>query len=311
MCFLNAISSEADIKMKFERFKKYDKLSWAMRTFRKHETEVNDLYWSNAPAYHNASYLVRQSRSSSTPVSPANVLNATGPDAKRIPATVASWQRSIKSFQVWARSTLIVGATGALETYIQRAVLTALRSDPAAQHGKSRAIDGISWLKLDIKPLYKEELKAFEKGTWQQRTSAIAGLFGEVPGLSIHIEELDKIRIFRNSVGHAFGRKLNEEPNLLSIAPESMNPISETNFKDWLNTLSKVANAVDKHLVENHIGEYELLHHFHVWCKRNRINPATMRTDTHRKYLDILGGLTSGVPGRDFIAEMIDYYNRV
>jgi hypothetical protein len=293
--------------MKFERYKKYDKASWALRVFRSHETEINSLYWSYVPTYHHSSFIVRNAVAMTPTDTPANILKAAGPDAKRVPQKSADWLRSMKTFQIWTRASLIVGATGALETYMQRAVLTALRSDPAAQHGKSKAIDGISWLKLDIKPAYNEELKAIEKGTWTQRHSAVRGLFGAVPGILPLIDDLDEIRLFRNSVGHSFGRSLVDEPDLLTVMPSSMNGITEPIFKKWLSTLSKAANALDNHLAQ-HIGEFEILNHFHDWVKVNKIDVEKLKTTDHRIYLQSLGAITSGVPGNDFTEQMIEHY---
>lgn len=248
--------------MKYDRFVRAEGTSWAFWQFNEYETQINSAYWSGVAGISRASYEVRNAAS---PVNARTVMHASGPDALRFPADGHAFVSNLEDFLKWNRASFIMAATGALETYSWRAVLTALMSDPAAAHGKSKAIDGAAWLKLGIRPDHSEVKKRITKDTWHQRYVALRGLFGEIPDLQANVSELDQIRIFRNNVGHAFGRDLSAEPNLTTRAMERMRTIDDQKFKDWLGIISRSAKVLDTVLVSNHIGDFEPMLHFHSY----------------------------------------------
>ncbi|HXC52489.1 MAG TPA: hypothetical protein VN634_16530 [Candidatus Limnocylindrales bacterium] len=246
--------------MKYDRFNRFEGTSWAFWQFNEYETQINSAYWSGVAAVSRASYEIRRS---APPVNARVVMHATGTDAQRISAEGPAFVANLGEFLKWNRASFILAATGAFETYIWRVVLTALMSDPAALHGKSRAIDGATWLKLGLRPDYSDIKKRVTKDTWFQRYAAVRNIFGEIPALSSRVPELDQIRIFRNNAGHAFGRDLTVEPNLTARTTERMRTIDDTKFKEWLGVISKSAKAIDSVLVKNHIGDFEPMIHFH------------------------------------------------
>ena len=248
--------------MKYNRYIRSEGTSWAFWQFNEYETQINSAYWSGVSAISRASYEVRNA---APPVDARSVMHAQGPDALRVPVDGRAFIANLEDFLKWNRASFIMAATGALETYLWRVVLTALMSDPAAAHGKSKAIDGASWLKLGIRPDHTEIKKRITKDTWHQRYAAIRDIFGEIPDLQSRVQELDQIRIFRNNVGHAFGRDLSAEPNFSSRAMERMRSIDDKKFKEWLGVISKTAKVIDTVLVTNHIGDFEPMLHFHAY----------------------------------------------
>lgn len=260
--------------MKFERYKRSEGTSWAYWQFNDYETQINNIYWTGVAAVSRASYEVRNA------VAPADarvVMCATGPDALRFPSDPTDFVSQSIDFLKWNRSSFIMAATGAFETYSWRAVLTALLSDPALPYGKSRAIDGATWLKLGLRPEYTEIKKRITKDTWAQRYAALRDLFGPIPKLQSNLIELDKIRLFRNNVGHAFGRDITAEPNLLTRNMERMRHIDDQKFKDWLSVISRSAKALDETLIQNHIGDFEPMLHFHSYYES--LGPAKPKID--------------------------------
>lgn len=186
----------------------------------------------------------------------------------------------MKDMGDWKRASFIMAATGAMENYFQRAVLVALKSDPALLHGRPRAIDGVQWLKIGIDPDYSEILKAITKGSWGSRYSKLKSLFGELPDIRENVNDLDKIRVFRNGVGHAFGREHDDKPNLLHRGIDEITPLTEEKFKKWLGQISGITREFDRHLVQHHIGDFESLMYLHKYADNVDRSKSSLRTFT-------------------------------
>lgn len=291
--------------MKYDRYSRKEGTSWAFWQFNDYETQINGAYWTGVAAISHASYEVRHA---TPPTNARALMHATGRDALRFPSDKKAFISNLTDFLKWNRASFIVAATGALETYSWRIVLTALMSDPAAAHGKSRVIDGASWLKIGLHPNYSDIKKLVTKGTWQQRYSALQDLFGDIPKLELHLQELDRIRKFRNNVGHAFGRDLDAEPILTTRIMDRMRSINEQQFKDWLSVISQAAKAIDETLIANHIGDFEPMLHFHHYYQSfgETKPPIDIRfIDDYKLQLAHAEGHSKG---RDYARTLIDAY---
>lgn len=292
--------------MKFDRHVRTEGKSWAYWQFNEYETQINHMYWSGVAAMSHSMHKVRHA---SLPVDARAVLCASGPNSIRFPSDQRKFLSHSEEFLKWNRSSFIVAATGSLETYFQRVILTALLSDPGLIYGKSRIIDGISWLKLGVVADHTKTLESATSGTWHQRYASIKKLFGDIPIISGHIAELDKIRIFRNNVGHAFGRALTTNPNLTTRQAERMRSINEKQFQNWLGVISETAAALDEILVANHIGDFEPVLHLHAYVKSLKL-PPTFNKEFSRTYKVLLAQAEGHSKGLAYCEGLVSAYQK-
>lgn len=239
-----------------------------------------------------------------------SILKASGPDSTRFDENRSLFLKHVKDMGHWKRASFIMAATGAMESYFQRAVLVALKSDPALLHGKTKAIDGVQWLKIGIAPDYSEVLIDVTKGTWASRYSRLKSLFGELPDIRDNVNNLDKIRVFRNGVGHAFGRELDVKPRLLRRGTDDITPLSEETFKKWLGQISGITREFDRHVVQHHIGEFESLMYLHEYIGRIDRSKLTLRGFS-KKFKSELGKELGHSKGIQYYEDMISYYDSV
>lgn len=291
--------------MQFDRHERSEGASWALGEFSFYETQMNSMYWSGEAASAHATYLVRNA-ASHVPVTAT--LKATGPNAHRLPQQNKPWLTAMSDLQNWNRACFVLAATGALERFTQRIVHTALLSDPAVVYGKSRAIDGTNWLKIGITVDHNKQLEFVTKGEWTQRYSAIKKLFGDIPLLKHHLAALDEIREFRNSVGHAFGRDLDEEVMSNTRAVPKMLKIKQHQLIAWFQILSESAKALDEVLVARHVGDFEPILHFHAWLGNNKKKDISGNPTLIRAYRKALGEIEGRSKGVDYVNGLIAAY---
>ena len=291
--------------MKFERFTRSEGSSWALWEFNEHETQINNIYWASVASLSYSTYTVRNApKHEDVPT----ILKATGPNATRFPANPKIWLTTTATLQDWTRGSFVMAATGALERYVQRAVLTALLSDPALIYGKSRAIDGIAWLKLGINVDHAFVLDTVTIGKWPQRYSAFKKIFGEVPLVKHHLAILEEIREFRNDVGHAFGRDLSHKLISDTRSPQKMQKLKQQRLIEWLGVMSEVAKALDEVLVANHIGDFEPMHYFYTWQQKHRCT-STRSPQVEKEFRKALGKEEGHSKGRSYVQELIAAYD--
>ena len=87
------------------------------------------------------------------------------------------------------------------------------------------------------------------------------------PELTSNESSLDKLRILRNGIAHTFGRTTDDYDSLLESRPKAFATVSIAHLKSALSLVESVAVAVDKHLGDGHVGEYESLYSHHRWDK--------------------------------------------
>jgi hypothetical protein len=191
------------------------------------------------------------------------------------------------------------------EVYVSTIVRLAIESDPGTLVGLRGKLDGVVLLKSLPRYTQAEATIPAVKGTWQERTQYLVKLFGATPSaLDAVVSELEKLRTFRNGVGHAFGRGIdnNRPPVELILSPPLR--VSEARLKKWLGVVDKAATAIDRHLLRS-VGAYELLRLYHDWPQRNR----GYWRDQARSFKKSIGATAgSNNPSLDYYREAISYY---
>lgn len=180
--------------------------------------------------------------------------------------TVSNWSDYHKSAMNWTRLNCLVGAAGNFEMFLIKVAALAFRSNLGLLSGTTEKIDGTVALKKPgpVAHDHNDRFEALTKGEWSARISAYSKQFGSCPRI-LHdsVSELEKIRRLRNSVAHAFAREIDEAKNPENLQVGLMNRLAPTNLFKKMDILTKCANAIDKQLIENHIGEFEMVLLYH------------------------------------------------
>lgn len=277
----------------------------AFNVFKKHQTEISDMYWSFRCAGSYAEYLARKTVKPES--DPAQLFHATGPDARRLPSTVGDWRKHFAEFSNWVRLAAVMSMSAYLESYLRNVMTLAIRSDPLIRFGSPRLQDGTVWLKRsvadDVEPLLKDCLV----GSWHRRARYYEKLFGSVPcQISDSLAELEALRRTRNSVGHEFGRHASQNHHGFASDLAKVR-VSEKRLVKWLALVETVAKAVDAHLYQTFIGEFESILFYHSWSRRPRTGRDASLTET-RALQKALGKAYGSPPSQHFCKGLIEFY---
>jgi hypothetical protein len=290
---------------KFERYKIRRKTTWAYLRFRGHHSEMNSLYWSYVPVIEFAKYKTKNAKPDDLT---KDVLKFTGTDDRRPPRTIKEWRKSRNDFSNWVRLGLIMSSAAYLETYMRDSISLALMSDPLSKSGISKKVDGILFLKMNKELDTSDDVKSCLVGSWQKRLGNYRRLFGSTPSsLEALVPELEKIRHFRNRVGHAFGRNLPSTPDLLAEGDGTTATVGKKQVLKWLGVIEDAAKAIDAHLRADHIGEFESLLFYHKWQMKDKRTRCKGLTEP-RALSKAFGERYSDPPGVPFCEQLITYY---
>lgn len=254
----------------FDRWSSRWPRTWPQVVFKKHHSQLNDLYWCSA----SASEFARRSLLSQPLVTPIDSLPELATmvarvGARRINYTISDWEAHLSESENWMRLSALMSLAGYFETYMHAIVLLALTSDPGVLISSPQAVDGMSLKKRAALPDLKKHLESVTSGTWQSRVNAYKRLFGFVPKtLEDSVGELSKLQKLRNGVGHSFGRFIDESRSPLQIRPTALQTLSEQRLLAWLKLVDDCVDAVEEHLSGTHIGAVEVLLKYHDWDKK-------------------------------------------
>lgn len=288
--------------MQFDRFKSRTGKTWAFESFIAHHTEVNNMYWAFVPTWSYTDYLARTNPG----LTPEVLYHAKGPDVHRLESNMAVFIQHSNQLSNWVRLSALLSAAAYLETYINRVVRLSLLSDPAVRLGKTRIIDGVSWLKNDIRDDVESLVTSCIKGDWSSRIAGFKKLFGGVPPImERELVALEGVRNTRNRVGHSFGRDI--KISLLELQPEVAESLNESSLKATLQLIFDVARDSDDFLLGRHIGSFEEILHFHEWRRKLK---GTSRLDEDKAFKKELGHLkrAEGVT-LEYCRGLVDYYH--
>jgi hypothetical protein len=179
-------------------------------------------------------------------------------------------------------------------------------SDPLRRYGASRILDGINLLKAGHEIPYADDVKQITSGEWSQRRAAFARFFGSSPISDEYVSQLERIRNLRNNFAHGFGRSL-EVPLPSTAALGPVEGLRHETFLKYLGVISKCAALIDKLLLTEVIGNFELLHLYHVWKAAPR-NPQEKNYSEGRALQRTLNRTLTNVK-LEFCTDLIKYYD--
>lgn len=288
---------------RFDRWTCWFGRTWVYRLFARHQTELNNFYWSSVVA---AKYAEKHARLAHEGDETAAHFSLTGADTHRYPPTVGEWKRLFREQRNWARLSAVMALNSYLEIYLQGVVALALESDPGLLYRAPGSVDGVVILKRAPDYGFRERTVSLVKHDWSKRVSEYRNLFGSVPSdLTASIGQLEDLRRLRNGVGHAFGRDVRDFSSSITIAGKPLQRVAEPRLQRFLGVVERVAVAIDDHLRSAHIGAYEILRFIHERPRR----PGLSERAHVRRLKDEIGAAELGsLPGVGYIGAARKYY---
>lgn len=304
---------------RFDRYKSREKYSWAYKVFKKYLEEINDFYWSFSPMLHKEVCL---SENESDDIDSKDFFCVNSDDVRRIPKTLIEWRKSILSFDKWNRLNLLIAAISNLETYLSSVCRVAFESDPSLLItyllGFQKKIDGVFYLKNgyfdneEYKKIINNIEKSITMGDWNSRSSNFYKIFPTAPAcIKNNIRKLENIRVMRNNAAHALGRDISSARQNRSLNTPEMDNLQEDDFKLCLKIIYDIATEIDKFLLDNFIGSYEIIYFYH--------NEYVKGNDIKEYNGDIMIGIKKQLTSmedlstwpKEYIKDLINYYHGV
>lgn len=245
--------------MLFNRWQKYELRSWAYSVYKQYHTHLNRMLWSQIPTI---GFVEKQM--ALAPGDAHSILVFAPENERAIKKDKSIWKADFREFNNWTRLNAVMSLSSYLEIYLSSIISTAIESNPGVLHNASQKIDGAVILKNSDNYTYAFQANKCVIGEWSKRVSEFKNIFGAVPPvIETNLGELEKLRILRNNIGHAFGRdiELSRKKGKRKIMPSER--ISLKRIKALLKMVNEVVIGVDTFMLDNHIGDYEALYHYH------------------------------------------------
>lgn len=297
-----------DINDQFDRWHPRWSSSWAWRVFKKHNVELLRMFtaFDNSKAF---TYKELRKNGADWKDSPTQYFTFSRVWETEQFSSLKDWSKAFNQLENWVNLNALVAVYSCLETYLATVVPLALESDIGVLFGTPRRIDGIEILKHGRnKPFdFEAIVESCTKGTWQSRLNAYERAFGMVPGYALaNISELEKMRSIRNNVAHAFGRDIEESRRIGEVTTLPISRLKRERFLKLQEVAWKVSKAIDDHLQNSHIGEYQALRFYHeLYPTLNHDCHPSIRAMNLKKAIGKHGDVPAG---KDFCKELVAYY---
>lgn len=286
----------------FDRWTSNENYTWAFQVFKKHHTYLNSLLWSHIPA---SEYVAETAKSQV--VDMHTLFNVKEDDKRTIKKEFKDWNANYEEFNNWTRLSCLMSLSSYFEIYLATVTSMALESDPGQIHGATRKIDGVLLLKYSAS--YSDLSKQCTIGEWSKRTARYKALFNDTPPeLKSNEGNLEKMRKLRNNIGHAFGRdiKKSREKGVKQI--KAIETLSTKQLKEYLNVVYDVAVGIDRHLLKNHIGAYEIIYCFHKL--KESFSSKHLSSERAAAIKKKVGKDGPGI-SKAYSVKLVDYYDKL
>lgn len=294
----------------FSRWTPREVSSWPYQVFKSHERELYRAYWAYLPTikfvYANLGKIAQWTDP------PSNHLIFDDPHKADLFKDMKDWSNGLNEFSNWTNLNALVSLASYLETYISAIVSLAIESDIGVLYGAPKSIDGIYVLKHgDIqKSNIKTHVTNCVKGDWPSRIAVYKSIFGAVPPiLESSVSELESMRVLRNKIGHAFGRDIEQSRQKGIRRTALMEKLSFEKLNKYQRLAKKIAAAIDKHLLHEHIGDFETIYFYHQLAPSlpTHVHPNN-RAISFKKALGRFGAQSVG---KNFCYGMVMYYENL
>lgn len=311
-------------KRVFDRAKAIYPRSLASRRFRADLARVNAYFWVGRLAEGGLTRALRPLADDADPFQelslPDVYENHLGHDAGALRAMSAT-------FSSWRRLLALVMLASAFERYVVAASQIAAESDPLLVPGFPKALDG-ALLKKRALAIPARDLTGLVVGDWAKRKATFKRTFGTAPAELTNSEsDLEFIRRTRNQVAHALGvddgfdDSRDDDARISSVLIEAWRPnlqpravVSEDRFVALMSVVQRTVDAIDRQLLDNHIGAYELIAAFLDWKadpngfeKRADIVVEGHRRSHELRFRSVMGELFGAGVGAAYVRSMDTY----
>ena len=293
----------------FNRWSSTQAYSWPFRVFKQYYEEQNLMYWSSIGTC-NYIYHAMKADGLTWETDPTDILSIS--KNKYNFKTLREWSNGNNLSQVWSRLNFTMSLSAIFETYLSTIIALAIESDPGVLIHAPNSVDGTKFLKEQGFPrrLYDSSITGITTGIWSKRLSALSTLFNfDFPVLSNHLDILEKLRRKRNSVGHAYGRDISKSRQFLIHEKQPVEGVSNKNLLLFYGAVFKVAKEIDRYLLKNHIGEYQMILAYHNFLKANK--PAGFTNDKAYAFSKHLGKLSPRAVTRKYCVELANHYESI
>ncbi len=285
----------------------------AFLLFKKHFTELNDVYWAHVPA---ASTIEKKAAEAlnSEDADPKLYFLIPDKDDKRMAPTYAQWKYFYREFSNYTRLNMLMLLSSCFETYLRTIISLSLESKPGVIIKAPDAVDG--WFLLRKNREYgdygskgyqfEEEIDSVCQGDWTSRVIAYTRYFGHIPLSEQEISELDDLRQKRNLVGHYFGRARQKYEIPLYFEPNPVQRVSHDKLIKYFTLVYESAVKIDKHLHQNFVGSYDIIKYYYAHSK-SQDNVNATAGDHARELRKMLGGLGLTSVGAEYYRNIISY----
>lgn len=289
----------------FDRWNPIKPSSWSLRVFYQYQTEMKRITTAYM-ASNKFVYRILGAYGANWSDAASNYMDTGIHDA----LILHQWSNAFNEFDNWTRLNELMALNSYLEVYIASVVSAAIESDPGLLVRSPHSIDGIKQMKYDVKikkDILENIITSCTKGDWQSRISNLSSLFGSLPSsLSDKVSDLEKIRILRNKVGHAFGRDIDNSRDYAITSISRMERLSVKTFLRYMYLVQKIVHDLDKLVMSNHIGNFQPLLHYH----RIRVNIPERYNNGERMMIlkKSIGKDTQETYSKAFCRWVVEYY---
>ncbi len=288
--------------------------SMAYVLFMKHFTELNKIYWAHIPARNTIQKQVKVAQNEEK-----NILDffiVRDEDDRRVASTYSDWIKDYNDFDNYTRLNMLMLLSSSFETYLRTIVSLAVESKPGLLLKCPNAIDGIFLLRQnsnygdfnDKNYQFNDIIDEVCSGSWQKRVDSYKKYFLIAPDFLLNnISELDELRQKRNMVGHYFGRTKQQYEIPILLQPQPAIRVSHEKLLKYFSVVHKTVKSIDKHLLEQFIGSYDVLKFYKLNLSGTLVNADP---GAHAKALQKYLGKAGLKPvGSEYYKNLLFYYN--
>lgn len=291
---------------KFDRWKAQSTKTWAYSVFLKYDLELVRI----GAAHYTASKFIYKALGNSGATWHDMLDTQFGfPDDERDRyKDIKEWSDLYNEFDNWTNLNSLLTLTSNFETYLAAAVRLALSSNPGVLLGLPQSIDGATLLKNRVKePVASQEIvEACTRGDWSARLCAFSQSFGKIPSFESAHADLEFIRQVRNEVGHAFGRDIEQARKHGQVKKIQIRKLRHERLRALQKSVRSVVRDIDAFLLENHIGEFEVIDFYSKLPSKNLQYNVSRRAMLLKKEVGRYGAEPRG---KIFCNGLIEYWD--
>lgn len=291
----------------FDRWKPREKSTWVFRVFKKHNIELLRMYTAfETSRRFTYSNLGKVAKWDDQPTKHFPFVRPLGFDQFD---DMRDWSSAFNDLENWLNLNALVAISSNLETYMATVIPLALSSDVGTLYGTTRKIDGIQILKHGHAKAFDfdQHVVACTKGDWSSRHAAYERYFGRSPKyFSTNISALERIRTLRNNVAHSFGRDIEASRDQQQVKTLPIENLSRDGLLSLQKVVWQMAKAIDVHLHQFHIGEYQALAFYHRLYPslRHGLHPSMRAIELKKR----IGDFGATPAGKEYCNGLVQYY---